>query len=183
MSTAGELWHVPSELVSPPAEDPKATEGDRVEKVVVTTAVTEGTLILSVERNADAIVSAPSWDTLQVASDLHVRFGAKALKLNHAREPNTRIDTSNSESINLYALKDIGAGEALTFNYNTTEYCMADKFVDWMSGETVGGFSCASREEQELLVNGGLVAQHVLDMARKQEKDTGGESRPWLWRE
>lgn len=44
--------------------------------------------------------------------------------LNHGCEPNTRI-----ESRDVIAIRDIQRGEDVTFNYNTTEYEMAEPFT------------------------------------------------------
>jgi len=41
---------------------------------------------------------------------------------------------------------------------------MKEPFVDWASGQEVGGFSRASSEEQQYLLEKGLVAQHVREM-------------------
>jgi len=40
-------------------------------------------------------------------------------------------------------------GVTLTFNYNTTEYSMAEPFIDWVTGSLVGGFKNAGHEEQQ----------------------------------
>lgn len=110
----------------------------------------------------------------------HARFGKKALKLNHAQNPNTRINivTSNitrndniiitqAERVEVISTKEIPPNEALSFNYNTTEFLMAEPFLDWATGLQVGGFSVASSDEQEYLLQNDLVAPHVRQMAGK----------------
>ena len=131
--------HPNSNLDPDSAPDPDASQ------VVLESAVSTDTLLLSVHRSADSIVSQASWDTLQVGEGEHARFGNKALKLNHARDPNTRvaiaysgtdtaIDTGGplrAERVDVVSTRAIAAGEALSFNYNTTEWAMAEPFTDW----------------------------------------------------
>ena len=101
--------------------------------------------------------------------------------MNHARNPNTRINivlttTNNSraEKVEVISTRAIQSNEALSFNYNTTEYLMAEPFVDWMTGEKVGGFSVLSGDEQKRLLDAGLVAPHVyeLDLMAKKQKES-----------
>ena len=51
---------------------------------------------------------------------------------------------------------------------------MAEPFVDWMTGEKVGGFSVLSGDEQKRLLDAGLVAPHVyeLDLMAKKQKES-----------
>lgn len=61
---------------------------------------------------------APSGDDGLVLSKFFWRF------LNHSCEPNTRIQFRD-----VIVLRDIQRGEDVTFNYNTTEYDMAEPFT------------------------------------------------------
>jgi SET domain len=180
--TCDEIWHVAADVstVELTQETPPGGSNDdvihRTEQVSLRAAVAENTLLLSVSRSERSISPRPAWDTLQVSESEHAKFGNKALKLNHARDPNTRIalvftSSESSESallferVDVVSTREIRAGEALTFNYNTTEWEMADPFVDWATGESVGGFSRASQEEQAALLASGLVLPHIRDKA------------------
>ncbi len=66
-----------------------------------------------------------SVDTVQLGEDLFYRSGAGPLALNHHCSPNCRI---RFEDLTFCALRDISAGEDLTFNYCTTEYEIAQAF-------------------------------------------------------
>eukprot|EP00462_Mataza_sp_D1_P021645 CAMPEP_0175131388 /NCGR_PEP_ID=MMETSP0087-20121206/6515_1 /TAXON_ID=136419 /ORGANISM="Unknown Unknown, Strain D1" /LENGTH=233 /DNA_ID=CAMNT_0016413673 /DNA_START=220 /DNA_END=921 /DNA_ORIENTATION=+ len=159
MATCDEVWHVESKITFV-----EGAEGERTEQVVLCEDVGKDALVLSVKRNVNSIVRGASWDTLQVAATEHARFGQKALKLNHSRKPNTRIDTTNDERVNVVTTCEIPKNTPLSFNYNTTEWLMAEPFVDWATKEQVGGFSVASKEEQQwLLQQEGLVAAHIRD--------------------
>lgn len=150
--------------------------GDRTEQVVLCEPVLKDTLLLSVRRSEESIQPEAAWDTLCVGERQHARFGNKALKLNHARQPCTRIDTSRSDRIDVVSTTDIAADTPLSFNYNTTEWSMAEPFMDWRSGETVGGFSAAGQEEQQWLLQSGLVASHI--RARADRADRADKGAP-----
>jgi hypothetical protein len=118
-----ETWHFESSI-----SNVETAEGGRTEQVSLDCSCEEGALLLSVSRTGDNIVSEASWDTLQVGDHEHAKFGNRALKLNHARNPNTRVSIEIHQ-INLISTRPITAGEALSFNYNTTEWKMADPFI------------------------------------------------------
>lgn len=76
----------------------------------------------------------PSRYSLQIADDLHLDVGDGHSGeemfdryfwrfLNHSCEPNTMI-----RSRQVIAIREIGPWEDVTFNYNTTEYAMAEPF-------------------------------------------------------
>jgi hypothetical protein len=72
------------------------------------------------------IVGEPSKYTIQLDEHRHVLTHTSAWQyMNHACQLNVRIDVKRREMI---ALRDIVAGEELTFNYNTTEWDMASPF-------------------------------------------------------
>merc|ERR1712166_1115190 len=147
-----EEWHVES------------AAGDRTEQVVLLNPCATGTLLLRVMRSPQSIVSEAAWDTPQVGEHGHARFGHKALKLNHSTMPNTRI-AINEQSVDVVAATSIAANEALSFDYNTTEWKMAEPFTDWVSGANVQGFYFASPADQARLLLGGLVAPHIRKLA------------------
>merc|ERR1719151_426902 len=76
-----------------------------------------------------------------------MKTSEKALKMNHSSDPNTRIAILE-DRCEIRSIKSIEAGELLFFNYNSTEWEMAEPFKDWESGENVQGFMHASAEEK-----------------------------------
>lgn len=148
----------------------KLEKGDdvtaRVEWVALREEQKPGTTLLRVRRTASSIVDSPKWNTLQVGASSHARFGAKALKINHSSDPSTRMLIGDIE-IDVVSTRIIPAGEALSFNYNTTEWEMDEPFVDWDTGLNVQGFSNASAEEQQRLLKENLVAPHIRELAAK----------------
>ena len=155
-----ETWKIAAAVSS------AASSGDRVEQVVAREKVAAGAVVVSVTRSPRSLRSEPAWDTLQVGEAEHVRFSAKALKLNHSATPNCRVRVG-AESIDVVAVADLAAGDALSFDYRTTEWALAEPFVDWATGETVGGFSKAAPEVQAALLEGDLVAPHIRRMAEE----------------
>ena len=72
------------------------------------------------------IVREPTRYTIQLEAGRHVVSTRRLWRLvNHGCVPNIRIDTQEPTMI---AIADIPAGEALRFNYNTTEWDMASPF-------------------------------------------------------
>jgi len=72
------------------------------------------------------IVDAPTKYTIQLDATRHVLTKTAIWKaVNHACEPNIRIDVENRHMV---AIRDIAPGEELFFNYNTTEWDMASPF-------------------------------------------------------
>lgn len=172
MPICHEAWHVPSKV------SVLEGVGGRAELVMLDSPVLAGTVILTVRRTASSVMESASWDTLQIGVGKHARFGEKALKLNHARDPNSRV-LIHEDRVEIVARRDIPADTALSFNYNSTEYRMAEPFTDWETGELVGGFSQASEVERKWLLDNGLVLSHVLllrdaEEAKKSDTKKGG---------
>jgi len=72
------------------------------------------------------ILEKPNRFTLQVGENQHITFKQDYLKyLNHSCNPNIYIDLDKKE---LIAIKDIKAGEELSFFYPSTEWEMEEAF-------------------------------------------------------
>eukprot|EP00040_Diaphanoeca_grandis_P043993 m.269677 g.269677 ORF g.269677 m.269677 type:complete len:205 (-) comp85761_c0_seq1:196-810(-) len=156
-----ETWHVPSTVVNVPAQ---LQDGDHTEQVVVDNSCDVAAVLVSVHLTESSTTSSPKWNTLQIGEHLHALFGHKALKLNHATEPNTQI-VIHEDRVELIATRSLTAKEALSFNYNTTEWLMDEPFTDWVTGLRVQGFSKASRSEQTMLLQSDLLAPHIRQLA------------------
>jgi hypothetical protein len=77
--------------------------------------------------------------------------------LNHSCEPNTVL-----RGREFVALRPIEPGEEVTFDYNTTEYEMAEPFTcecGTCGGRTIGGFARLSPAEREKLAP--YIAPHL----------------------
>jgi hypothetical protein len=100
-------------------------------RLVATQSIAAGTVLFRIEGFE---TRTPTKYSLQVGRDLHLdQRGARDATdrvrrfywryMNHACEPNTRIVDRQ-----VVALRDIAALEAVTFDYNTTEYDVAEPF-------------------------------------------------------
>lgn len=64
----------------------------------------------------------PNYLTVQMSEDKHIMLDPERLQyINHSCEPNVFFDTERMETV---ALRDISAGEALSFFYPSTEWSM-----------------------------------------------------------
>ncbi len=101
-------------------------------RLVTTTAIPEGTVLFRIEGHE---TRTPTKYSLQVGQDLHLdQRGARDATdrvrrfywryMNHACAPTTRIRDRE-----VIAVREIAALEGVTFDYNTTEYDMAEPFT------------------------------------------------------
>ncbi len=122
--------------------------------VIALSPISAGEAILMIEGRTIAL---PSMYSVQIGDGLHIELppdttGANDLDtrlwqyLNHSCAPNaTMVGRS------LIALRPIARGDAITFDYNTTEYELASPFVcacGACSGRVIRGFKHLSPAEQ-----------------------------------
>jgi hypothetical protein len=143
--------------------------------------VAAGTSVLVIE---GAEVSRPSRFSVQVGEHAHIDLPAGGAPedvadrypwqfTNHSCEPNTLLSGRS-----LVALRPIRAGEEVTFNYNTTEYALAEPFACHCGSpgcaKTIRGFRYLSRGRREQLR--ALLAPHLRrrlgDHANQAEQPT-----------
>ena len=91
--------------------------------------------------------------TIQLDEDLHLTADHELWRYTqHSCEPNMKFDMTRRVMI---AVREITAGEPLTFNYNTTEWVLSTPFeCGCGSDHCVGhvrGFSLLTRDEQIFL--------------------------------
>ena len=132
-------------------------------RLVALRAVPAGQTVLWID---GALTTVPSRYSVQVGPDTHVapEGGANVLDggvwryLNHSCEPNARVHGRE-----LVALRDIQAHEDLSFDYNTTEWDMAEPFACHCGSAaclgTVRGFAHLSPAQRERLPG---AAPHLL---------------------
>ena len=68
----------------------------------------------------------PTYQTIQIGPDTHIEELGVLAYLNHSCQPNTLVNTI---ALTVTALRDIAAGEDLTFFYPSTEWEMDRPFV------------------------------------------------------
>jgi hypothetical protein len=128
-----------------------------------------GTLVLSFELDPLHLHRVPTRYSVQVGKDKHLDTPSALFQwLQHEEEPSLRVDTT--ENLNFYALRDLEAGDLLSFNYNTTEWSMATPFTCGLSGTDVSGFSTLDVCKQRFLASEGLIVPHVYALWREEKQ-------------
>ncbi|MBP0000982.1 MAG: SET domain-containing protein [Cyanobacteria bacterium SID2] len=66
--------------------------------------------------------------SIQVDWNVHVEIDEPAVRINHAYEPNTGVRDNQWGAYDFIALREIEAGEEITFDYETTESEFTEDF-------------------------------------------------------
>lgn len=155
--------------------------GDDAKRLVSRRPIAAGEPIL---RLHGALVARPSRHTLQVGHDLHLAPDGDGRSapapdrfawcyLDHACRPNARVDGRD-----LVALRAIETGEAITFDYATTEWDMASPFVCRCGAPdcigAVRGF--VHLDDEQRRVRWHLASTHIREMAMARQWIGTGES-------
>ncbi len=93
-------------------------------RLITTTPLARGELIHPISHYR--LVDRPTYQTIQVGRDRHIEELGVLAYLNHSCRPNTHVDTT---ALTVTALRDIAAGEELSFFYPSTEWEMDRPFV------------------------------------------------------
>lgn len=118
----------------------------------------------------------------QVGTECWARFGGHILKLNHGPDyPDEEMSLHDGQTANvklvfadgtvdIVSQTRIEPGQPLTFNYNTTEWSMAEPFEAWGGTEMVEGFSHLCPAQQQWLVATDKVAPHIRELWEAEQK-------------
>lgn len=68
--------------------------------------------------------------SIQVDWDVHVEMDEPAIRINHSDTPTTGVQDNAWGAFDFVALRDIAAGEEITFDYETTESDLTESFQD-----------------------------------------------------
>ncbi|WP_159787146.1 SET domain-containing protein-lysine N-methyltransferase [Sodalinema gerasimenkoae] len=66
--------------------------------------------------------------SIQVDWDVHVEMDEPAIRINHSDTPTTGVQDNAWGAFDFVALREIAAGEEITFDYETTESELTDDF-------------------------------------------------------
>ncbi len=119
-----------------------------------------------IDLRGEKLLRAPNRESLQVGERSHVVGRRETVGcLNHACEPNARLDAGGDAIV---ALCDLASGQEITVNYLATEYDMHENFwCECGSPECFGlirGFRYLSEDEQSRLVP--VLAPHLQGLLR-----------------
>jgi hypothetical protein len=93
-------------------------------RLVTDQLIHSGELICTV--SGYRITSQPTFQTVQISARQHIEELGVLAYLNHSCQPNTIVDTT---AMTVSAIRDIAAGEELTFFYPSTEWEMDRPFI------------------------------------------------------
>ena len=125
------------------------------------------------------LVEKPSRFTIQVGASAHLNPVSDIVSpwgcLNHGCDPNVAIDVSRRV---LVARRPIAAGDELRFDYNTTEWTLAEPFmcdcgVPWCVGLALG-FAHLSLARQRILLSDAAPHIRAMYAGRLRSADTRG---------
>ena len=130
-------------------------------KAVALRSVDAGTVIF---QETGEISAEASMHSIQVGIDAHCAINGEGRFTAHSFTPNCRINVveMSSHPIDFVALRPIAEGEAISFDYSTTEWAMVAPFVDHETGRECQGFKYLSEAEKLRNLRAGLVAPHVM---------------------
>ncbi len=115
--------------------------------------------VREIKKGEVAIVGKPvsrgaerTWLSVQWDADTHLRMDEPFEVVNHSCDPNCGIKVNQFEGYNLVAMRDIEAGEEITF-----DYCM----TEWV----IGAFTachCQSEHCREMIYGGSRLSAEVM---------------------
>ena len=120
--------------------------------------------------------------SIQYDDQVHIYMDEPALLLNHACDPNTGIANNEKESFNFIALRDIDAGEEITWDYETTEWDLVGIFDCQCEATQCRGQLRGFPSLDQALVHsyGAYIADYIKRFLAREEgsRESGAASLP-----
>ncbi|KAF8303316.1 SET domain-containing protein [Clavulina sp. PMI_390] len=121
-----------------------------------------------------------AYSTLQYAVDKHCELESDLLYLNHSCSPNIAMvmNTQDKAEWHIRAIKDINAGDEITFFYPSTEWEMGQPFDC-----TCGAEECLKRIEgakaldRNTIECRGYIAPHIIKLIARREIQSPSETQ------
>mmetsp|Transcript_24900 Transcript_24900/g.80460 ORF Transcript_24900/g.80460 Transcript_24900/m.80460 type:complete len:212 (-) Transcript_24900:259-894(-) len=110
-------------------------------------------------------VSSPGLHTIQVGVDVHLHMPGEARYTAHSFSPTCycRIVEPSAHPIDIVALRRIGVGQEISFDYTTVEWELAGGgFVDAATGRWCRGFKHRMEEEKRVLLASSVLPRHIM---------------------
>ncbi|KAI8374163.1 uncharacterized protein BYT42DRAFT_575320 [Radiomyces spectabilis] len=108
------------------------------------------------------------YSSVQISENDHIELNSDLLYMNHSCDPSVDVDVS-AERRAIIALKELKAGDEMTFFYPSTEWDMAQPFTCWCGADkcikTVKG---ARYIDTEILQQFQL-SQHIKDLTQRRD--------------
>ena len=117
--------------------------------VFTTTEVKKGELLFKMK---GAILEAPTRTSVQISENKHIEDKLAGC-MNHNCSPSAKVDRASQSFI---SLKDLRAGEEITFNYNQNEDVMASPFICECCRKLIGGRELGTKEDTRRVKQAGF---------------------------
>lgn len=125
--------------------------------------IARGSVVLSL-RNCE-VLHAPTKYSVYTGGDRHVDHPVLA-RLNHSCSPNIFVDTTVHEVV---AMRDVAAGEILSFFYPATEWAISHPFVCECGSDPCIGLVAGAAFAPEHVLDHYQLNDHIDDMLRHPE--------------
>jgi hypothetical protein len=117
----------------------------------------------------------PTYLTVQIDHHQHIHLAPEFLQyINHSCEPNVYFDVSKRE---VRCLRDIEAGEELTFFYPSTEWSMIQAFECTCGNPSCLGIINGAAFLDKNLINKYKFADHIMEKLIEQPSIESGKKR------
>lgn len=127
-----------------------------------------GDVLMTIRESDAEVRTEPSKFTIQIGRGRHL-YAESVIRMNHSFEPTIRLELPAQHADDADALlvlvadREIEPGDPITFDYNTTEWEMAEPFACAGTGRQVRGFMHLSAPEREAIL--GRALPHIRERA------------------
>jgi hypothetical protein len=135
--------------------------GRKGKHVVTMAAIPAGAVILQVI--GYHVVPVPNRFTVQAGASIHLAGIGPLTFMNHSCAPNVIIVTPD---MTVKAIRDIGAGEELTFFYPSTEWHLAEPFECHCGTDSCIGLIAGAASLPDQVLSRYFVNEHILALRR-----------------
>ncbi|SZF02309.1 unnamed protein product [Blumeria hordei] len=115
-----------------------------------------------------SIAQGPSYDTVQVAKDIHLQLNSDLMYLDHSCDPSLIVDTAQRTIFT--GPQGLIPGQELTFFYPSTEWSMDQPFDCNCRSQNCLGRISGARFLNPHELKGRWINHHILEMFRDSEK-------------
>jgi len=128
--------------------------------------------------SARECLTQPTYLTVQIDRHQHIHLAPEFLQyINHSCEPNVYFDVSKHE---VQCLRDIEAGEELTFFYPSTEWSMDQAFECTCSNPSCLGIIIGAVQLDKNLIENYKLADHIMEKLSEQPLIASGKKRVYF---
>ena len=132
-------------------------------RVITTVAIRKGELVAQISGHREVLT--PSRFTVQASVHRHIDGLAQLTFMNHSCAPNVFLNTSD---LTVTALRDLVAGEELSFFYPSTEWRMAEPFACLCGAADCVSYIAGAEVMPEHVLARYDINEHIRELRRQQ---------------